>query len=127
MKHEFKKTCVQYIFGLAWSDGHFDPVEREFLSTMVDRADLPQEQYMEVIQWLEEPPPEPNWAILTQQPKIAQDVLRQAMLLAMLDMSVSVEESAFLERLKEQIGMTQAEFWAIQADVEKIIAAQIKG
>lgn len=127
MQHEFKKTCIQYIFGLAWSDGHFDPVEREFLSTLVDRADLPHDEYMEVITWLESAPPEPNWGLLRQQPQIAQDVLRQAMLLAMLDMSVSVEESAFLEKLKDHIGMTQADFWRIQADVEKIIAAQVKG
>ncbi len=126
MQQEFKKTCIQYIFGLAWSDGHFDPVEREFLATLVDRADLSHDDYMEVITWLEQAPPDPNWALLRHQPEIATDVLKQAMLLAMLDMSVSVEESAFLDKLRNHIGMSQQDFWAIQAEVEKIIAAQMQ-
>ena len=78
-------------------------------------------------EWLQRAPPEPNWNLLKTQPEIARDVLKQAMLLSMLDMSVSIEEMQLLERLKEHIGMSQQDFWQIQAEVEKIIAAQVKG
>ena len=125
MQQQFKKSCVQYIFGLAWSDQELDPVEREFLAALIDRSALEKEDYLEVITWLDAPPPEPNWALLEHQPDIARDVLKQAMLLSMLDMSVSVEETAFLDALRERIGMSQQDFWKIQAEVEKVIAAKL--
>lgn len=125
MQQEFKKSCIQYIFGLAWSDQQLDPVEREFLAALIDRSSLEKDHYLEVITWLDAPPPEPNWALLEHKPDIARDVLKQAMLLSMLDMSVSLEETAFLDALRERIGMSQQEFWGIQAEVEKVIASQI--
>lgn len=125
MQQQFKKSCVQYIFGLAWSDQHLDPVERDFLAALIDRSELEKDDYLEVITWLDNPPPEPNWALLEHKPDIARDVLKQAMLLSMLDMSVSLEETAFLEALRDRIGMSQQEFWQVQAEVEKVIASQL--
>lgn len=125
MQRRFKLSCLQYVFALAWADGHFDPVEREFLAGLLDRAGLDDASYMEAVAWLERAPQEPDWALLQSQPNVAQDVLRQAMLLAMLDLSVSLEEMAFLEELRDRIGLSEADFWRLQQEVEQIIKSQI--
>lgn len=122
---EFKKICIQYIIAMAWVDGKFYEVERDFLVSLIQRAQFEPATRAEVDRWLTQAPPEPNWETIKSQPAIAKDVLRQAMLLAMLDMTVTANEMALLQKLRTQLEMSEQDFWALQSEVEQIIAAQL--
>lgn len=127
MGEDIKKACVHYVIALAWSDGSMDPVERDFLQGLIERAALSSADRAQLEGWLDTAPPEPHWETLTKREDLAEDVLRQAMILACMDMSVTAKEMAFLHRLREKIGMEEMAFYRIQQEVERVIAAQIKG
>ncbi|MEC9400374.1 MAG: hypothetical protein VYE40_03410 [Myxococcota bacterium] len=127
MVEDLKKTCVQCVLAVAWADNEMNKVERDFLVGLIERAGFGSAAREELMAWLDEPPPEPNWSHLSENPELGEDILRQALILACMDMTVTAKEMSFLHRLREHIGMDELVFYRVQRDVEEIIAKQLQG
>ncbi len=127
MVEDLKKTCVQCVLAVAWSDDDLNKVERDFLVGLIERAGFSGDARAELMGWLDTPPPEPNWSLLAENPELGEDILRQALILACMDMTVTAREMSFLHKLREHIGMDELVFYRVQRDVEEIIAKQLQG
>ena len=52
-----RMRLMKFVCSFAWADLEIHPSEREFISRMVNRIDLDQEERDQVNRWLEVPPP----------------------------------------------------------------------
>ena len=127
MVEDLKKTCVHCVLAVAWADDDLNKVERDFLVGLIERTGLSSDARQELMGWLDSPPPDPDWSMLSAHPTLGEDILRQALILACMDMTVTAKEMSFLHRLREHIGMDELVFYRVQRDVEEIIAKQLQG
>lgn len=105
----------QTLFAVAWADGELKERERTFLADLVQRS----EEASGVTHWFTNAPPQPDWDQLRDAPDTARAVLRQAVYMAAADETVQYEETMLLERLREQLGLSEQEFHQILREVEQ--------
>ncbi len=121
MKVEDRMGMMQYLFAAAWADGALAEEEGEILATLLSGMDLDENELARVREWFANPPAEPDWGVLAQMPEMQEAIVRQAMVLAGSDMSYSVEEIQYLEKLRDRVGMANDRFQAIWQDVERLL------
>lgn len=121
MKVEDRMGMMQYLFAAAWADGGLAEEEGEILATLLSGMELEEDELSTVRQWFSSPPAEPNWSVLANMPEMQEAIIRQAMVLAGSDLSYSVEEIQFLEKLRDRVGMSNDRFQGIWKDVERLL------
>lgn len=109
------KDVFQTLFAVAWADGELREREKTFLADLLERSEVG----AEVTGWFDEPPPVPQWDELRSDPEAARGILRQAMYTAAADQTVQYEEQMLMDRLREQLGVSQQDFHDLQQDVER--------
>jgi tellurite resistance protein len=105
----------QTLFAVAWADGELREQERNFLGDLVHRS----EAGAQASAWFKQAPPEPDWQALRADDESASAVLRQAMYMAAADETIQYEETLLLDRLREQLGLSEDDFRRIQQEVEQ--------
>jgi len=117
---------LHFILALAWVDGSFHADEREFLEGLIEHAPLDADARQLATSWLDNRPHDPNWAMLQHEPDLGHALVREALLLAMMDMNVTQAEMDFLDRLRQQVEMDQRTYYAIQQEVERELVQRMK-
>ena len=123
MTAEEKRTFLQCLFTVAWTDGEIQERENAILATLFNNVELPQEDRRAVEKWFDAPPPEPDWFIAASTPDLRHALVEQVMLVAGADGNVDLGEMGLVERLRSKLGMEEEEFQKIVAKVEKILAS----
>lgn len=112
---------VHFLFAAAWADGQLGPEEGDILATLLSTVELTEAELEGVQSWFSSEPPAPDWSSLNNDPVTREAVLRQAMVLTGSDLSYSVDEVEFLERLARLAGIENDRFQAIWREVEALL------
>ena len=124
MNDEQRVHFLHFIIALAYSDGDLDPAERDYLKELIANAGFEDAAARKRVDaWLFQRPTEPDWDAVD--PDFAHTLLRQAMLTSMLDMEVSQREMRYINGLRERLEIADAEFFAIQQEVERALVARL--
>lgn len=118
---EQKKTFFQVMFTIAWVDGSIGVEENAILATLFNNVELPEEHRDEVETWFETEPPAPDWEMLAGTEGLADLLMRQVLLVAGADRVYNLKEMQLLERMREQLGMSEADFSRLATEVELIL------
>lgn len=118
---EQKKTFFQVMFTIAWVDGSIGVEENAILATLFNNVELPEEHRDEVETWFETEPPAPDWEMLSGTEGLADLLMRQVLLVAGADRVYNLKEMQLLERMREQLGMSEADFSRLATEVELIL------
>ena len=73
----------------------------------------------DVSKWFDSPPETPKWNQLRADDDTSEALLRQAMHVAAVDDTVRFEENWLMDRLRGQLGISDARFHDIQQEVEQ--------
>ena len=125
MSPEQKLLFIQCVLAMAWIDGDFHDAERDYLSKLLAAVELDDQTQPQVQRWLDEAPPDPDWAVVQAQPELGELILRQALELSMLDMSVTAREMSFLQTLRAKLGLEEMAFYKLQHEVEQQLAKRL--
>lgn len=112
---------VHFLFAAAWADGQLGQEEGDILATLLSSVELTEAELEGVQAWFKAEPPAPDWSSLNNDPTTREAVLRQAMVLTGADLSYSVDEVNFLERLARLAGIENDRFQAIWREVETLL------
>lgn len=121
MTREERLKIVHYLFAAAWADGALSNEEGEMLATLLSAIAMPPDELAQVKPWFSQPPASPDWNSLAGDPTTSEAVLRQAMVLTGSDLSYSVDEIQFLERLGRLAGVSQERFQTMWREVEALL------
>lgn len=122
MTPDEEKTFLHYVFDVAWADGNLGQEEAEILATMLAGLELDEEEAARFQTWFTQPPPVPDWTLAETDRDFARQLVRQAMVMAGVDLAYSMEEIAYLGMLRERIGMSEETFQGIWKEVEEALA-----
>lgn len=122
MTNEEKQVFLQCLFSAAWVDGSIGEKENALLATLYNNVELPAEQRDVIDGWFDSPPPEPDWFKAASNAELRDALFKQVFLIAASDGNVDMAEVGLLERLKSKLGLSDQEFAALTAEVERIIA-----
>ncbi len=109
------KDVFQTLFAVAWADGQLREHERTFLADLVHRSAAGSE----ALGWFDQAPPEPDWHGLRADHDTAVAIVRHAADMAAADDTIQYQETQLLERLREQLGLSEQDFQAIMVEVEQ--------
>lgn len=123
MTSEEKRTFLQCLFAIAWVDGEIGSTENAILATLFNHVELPPADRDEVSAWFDAPPAEPDWGFAAQNETLRTTLLEQVFLVAASDGAVQHTELGMLERLRERLGVSEAEFAAIAQRIERVVAS----
>ena len=118
--HERLKI-VHFLFAAAWADGELAQEEGDILATLLSTIELEPGELDRVQGWFSAAPPSPDWTSLSQDPETSEAVVRQALVLAGADLTYSLDEIQFLERLRKLAGLDDARFHAMWREVEQLL------
>ena len=121
MSPEEQVTFLQYLFDAAWADGALASEEAEILSTILSGIEASDDELTRIRAWFDSAPPEPDWAVARGNAELSEILMRQAMVLAGSDLEYSQDEMAYLERLRERLGMDEAVYHGIWQRVERLL------
>lgn len=125
MNDQQKLIFLHCILSMAWADGTFAMVERDYLNSLILGIGADAALTAKVQSWLDHAPPAPDWDKIVADPDLGELILRQALELSMLDMSVSMREMAFLQQLADRLGLEDIAFFKLQQEVEQQLAARL--
>ena len=125
MNDQQKLIFLHCILAMAWADGSFAMVERDYLNNLITGIGADASVTAKVQAWLDHAPPAPNWEQLTADLDLGELILRKALELSMLDMSVSMREMSFLQQLADQLGFEDIAFFKLQQEVEQDLAKRL--
>ncbi len=121
MAPDERLKIVHFLFAAAWADGELAHEEGDILATLLSTIDLEARELAHVQTWFSTAPPSPDWSSLSSDPATSEAVVRQALVLAGADLTYSLDEIQFLERLRKLAGLDDVRFHAIWREVEQLL------
>lgn len=112
---------VHFLFAAAWADGELAAEEGDILATLLSTIELDADELERVRSWFSTAPPSPDWSTLSSDPETSEAVVRQALVLAGADLTYSLDEIQFLERLRKLAGLDDVRFHAMWREVEQLL------
>jgi len=121
MAPDERLKILHFLFAAAWADGELADEEGDILATLLSTIEMGDEELERVREWFSKPPPAPDWLTLSEDPETSEAVVRQALVLAGADLTYSLDEIQFLERLRKLAGIADVRFQTMWREVEQLL------
>ena len=121
MTSDERLKIVHFLFAAAWADGELAKEEGDILATLLSSLSFTSDELRVVEPWFRAAPPAVDWGTLHGDNELREAILRQALVLAGADLTYSIEEVEFLERLRVKAGIENARFQEIWREVETLL------